>query len=263
MKMKAIILAAGFGTRLEQGLGKLTPSERRIYEPLIKDKPKALIPVAGKPLIEYVLEKIQEIKEIDDIYIITNNRFYPQFMAWNQTYSFSKKIEILNDGANTNENRLGAIRDLEFVINEENIDDDVLVLAGDTLFDFNLADFTQFFYLKKSDVITVYEEEKKKLARRGIVELNQKHKVLSFEEKPAEPKSNLASPPIYLFLKETLPMIKEYLNEGNDPDAPGNFIKWLCRKKDVFAFRFKGKRYDIGDMQDYINVNRVFEEKVK
>ena len=245
--MKCIILAAGYATRLY---------------PLTKNKPKPLLDVAGKPILEHILEKVSKVTDINEVFIVTNDRFYSCFIEWEKGYRFPDKIHIVNDGTTTNENRLGAIADLQYTVDKMGIDDEIMVLAGDNLFDFELYDFVKFYRRKAADCISAHEiNDVERLKRTGVVEVDRKWKVVSFEEKPENPKTNLAVPPFYIYKKETLPLISEYLKEGNNPDAPGNFIPWLIKKKDVYAFKFEGERYDIGTPESYETVIRLYENK--
>lgn len=167
--MKAIVLAAGYATRLY---------------PVTKNQPKPLLEIAGKSILDHIVEKIEKVKLIDEVIIVTNNKFSPHFKEWAKKASYPKKLTIVNDGTTTNENRLGAIGDIQFVIEELNIEDDLMILAGDNLFDFELTDFAQYFYEKGTDCITAYQEEsKEQIKRAGVIELDEQKKVLSFEEK--------------------------------------------------------------------------------
>ncbi|MEK6820271.1 MAG: nucleotidyltransferase family protein, partial [Nanoarchaeota archaeon] len=185
--MKAIILAAGYGTRLY---------------PLTIDKPKALLEIKGKLLLNHILEKIPP--SIEEIFIVTNDKFYIQFAWWlqQQNKEMKRRVDIINDGTISNETRLGGIGDLNLVIQEKNISDDILVISSDNFFTFSLEDFINFFNKVKKTTIGIFEiSDKEKLKKYGIIEVNES-KVVGFEEKPSEPKSNLASIGIYLFSKE-------------------------------------------------------------
>ncbi len=243
--MKCIILAAGYATRLY---------------PLTKDKPKSLLEIGGITILEHILKKVEKVKMVDYIYIVSNDRFYLQFIEFAEGYNSSKKVKVLNDLTTSNENRLGAIGDIKFAIDDENINDDILVMAGDNLFDFDLNEFELFYQKVNHDCITVHElNNKEELKRTGVVEIDDCLKVISFEEKPKEPKSNLAAPPFYIYKKDTLGLFEQYISQGNNPDAPGNFIPWLIKHKDVYAFKFKGMRYDIGTLESYKKVKELFE----
>lgn len=243
--MKCIILAAGYATRLY---------------PLTKDKPKPLLEVAGKTILEHIFIKAEKIIDIDKIYIVTNQRFYKNFLDWTCQYSSSKEIKVINDGTTSNENRLGAIADIQYVVEKEHLNDELLVLAGDNLFDFELTDFIKFFRIIKTDCITTHEiEDIESLKSTGVIKVDENMKVISFAEKPKVPASNLAVPPFYLYRQDTIPLIKKYIEEGNNTDAPGNFIPWLIGKKDVHAYKFTGMRYDIGTLESYLKVQQLFD----
>ncbi|SHM58484.1 nucleotidyltransferase family protein [Gracilibacillus kekensis] len=245
--MKCIILAAGYATRLY---------------PLTKNKAKALLEVAGKPILNYIIEKVEKVAEIDEVFIVTNERFTSSFEEWANDYGGAKQIMVINDRTTSNDNRLGAIADIEYVIEQQKIDEDIMVLAGDNLFEFELTEFVEFFEEVQADSITTHElDEIEEMKRTGIVEVNSEGVVTSFEEKPEEPKSNLAGPPFYIYQKATLPLISQYLREGNNPDAPGNFIPWLIQHKQVYAFQFEGLRYDIGTIESYHKVQDLFKEE--
>lgn len=246
--MKAILLGAGYATRLY---------------PLTKDKAKPLLEVAGKTIIDHIVEKIINVPQIDEIIIVTNNKFASQFEEWVATSDYDMKFTVVNDGTLTNETRLGAIGDIQFVIEQENISDDLLILAGDNLFDFELSDFTNFASQKNSDALAMYiEDDMDQLRRSGVAVIDPDTQlILEFAEKPDEPRSNYSVPTFYVLKKDSLTLIKQYLYEGNNPDAPGNFIPYLIEKNEVYAFVFEGKRYDIGTLESYDRVQKIFENK--
>lgn len=246
--MKAIILAAGYATRLY---------------PLTKNRPKPLLEIGGKPILQYLLEKIEPLDLVDEVIIATNDRFYDQFVDWMAGFVYSKKIIVLNDGTTANENRLGAIADLCFALEERQLDEDLLVLAGDNLFDFALTDFVAYYQKVRADCITAHQlDDLEELRKTGVIETNGEGRVLSFAEKPMDPRSNLAVPPFYIYRRETIPLLKEYLQAGENPDTPGNFIPWLLKRKKVYAFLFEGARYDIGTPASYRRVNELFLQSV-
>jgi glucose-1-phosphate thymidylyltransferase len=173
--MKALILAAGYATRLY---------------PLTKETPKPLLEVAGKSILERLLEKIGVIPEVDHVYIVTNSRFSQVFESWVENYTYDRPVTVIDDGTTSNENRLGAIGDIQYAIEKERIEDDLMILAGDNLFDFELCDFARFFEGTNADVITAYRVKDVSMRRRlGIAELDSSGRVLSFQEKPEEPRS--------------------------------------------------------------------------
>jgi len=243
--MKCVILAAGYATRLY---------------PLTRNLPKSLLVVADKTILEHILEKVEEVPEIDEIFLVSNSKFAGQFSAFLSRYQVKKPILVLNDGTWDNEHRLGAIADLALAIEQAKIDDDVMVLAGDNLFDFSLKDFTSFFNDVQADCITThYEESLEALNRTGVAEIGPKCQVLSFEEKPINPRSNNAVPPFYIYTKKTIELIQQFLDIGENADAPGQFVAWLVKKKAIYAYHFKGKRYDIGSVANYQEAKRIFE----
>ncbi len=246
--MKAIILAAGYATRLY---------------PLTENQPKPLLEVAGKSILDHIVEKMDRVEIIDEIIIVTNDKFSNHFKKWAETAMYSKKLTVINDGTLTNETRLGAIGDIQFVLDQLAIQDDLMVIAGDNLFDFELTDFVAYFKKVNQDCITAYyEEDVAQLKRAGIVELSENGQVVSFEEKPEIPQSNYCVPAFYIYKKESLALFQQYLTAGHNPDAPGNFIPYLIEKKPVQAYLFEGSRYDIGTLESYKRVQKIFENRV-
>jgi glucose-1-phosphate thymidylyltransferase len=246
--MKAIILAAGYATRLY---------------PLTLDRPKPLLPVAGKPIIEYILERVSEIQEIKDVFVVTNNKFHQHFMDWRNKYGSRLNIKIVNDGTMTNEDRLGAIGDIDYVVGKQGINEDVMVIAGDNLFQFSLRDIVGMYKEKNASVIGVYDmKDKSLLAKKlGVVELDEDGRIKSFEEKPAEPKSALASSAIYIFSDEDVREIRRCIEENQKPDNSGDFIKYLAEKKAVYGYPFSDLWIDIGSKEMYDKANELLADK--
>lgn len=238
--MKAIILAAGYATRLY---------------PLTEKVAKALLDVNGKPIISHITDSLYKIKELDTIYVITNDLFAKDFEIWKKENNY-EKITIINDKTNSDETKLGAIGDINYVLEQTKLDDDTLVIAGDTYFNFELSDFSDFFYKNNETCVCVKEEHKEDLTRFGIAEI-QDEIITGIEEKPKNPKSNNIVYASYIFRKKDILKIKEYLQEGNTPDAPGNFISWLCKKEKVRAFKINGFCIDIGTHESYNNAKNI------
>lgn len=242
--MKGIILAAGYATRLY---------------PLTLDRPKALLPVGDRVVLDYIISEIETIDEIDEIFLISNHKFYEHFIEWKEGRKSNKKIKVIDDGTTSDETKLGAIGDMELAVMQENIKDDVLIIAGDNLFTYRLKDFYNFFNNLKKDCIIVKQlSDENDLKRMGVVLADNNSKVLEFEEKPQHPKSNMAAFGAYIYLRDTLPMIGEYIEEGNIPDAPGYFPGWLYKRKDIYAYEFNGECYDIGTHESYNEVHEKF-----
>ena len=241
--MEAIILAAGYATRLY---------------PLTENTPKPLLNIAGKPLIEHIIRKLEEVNLVSRVYIITNERFEHQFKKWLSSFDGKKPIEIINDGTKNNEDRLGALGDIYFLINLRKVRDDILIVAGDNLFDLSLQDVVYFFRKRKSNLIVLHDVKEIELAKKyGIVEL-EGTTVINFEEKPAAPKSTLASTGIYLFPRRTLSLIEKYISQGNNPDKTGNFIEWLHKRDIVQSYVTDKRWFDIGSLEELEKVNKHY-----
>ena len=239
--MKALILAAGYATRLY---------------PLTISKPKPLLPIKDKPIINYTMEQLEKIPEVDEVYVVTNNRFYKNFKTWASTYIGEKKITVINDKTLTNEERLGAIGDIELVIKETTINNDLIIVAGDNLFAFSLLDFIAFSkkYAPSCSVALHDINSLDEAKRFGIVTVDKVNKILQFVEKPVKPASTLVAICVYYFPKEKLSMVSEYLKQSKHSDAPGNYISWLVGKEDVYGFTFNEEWYDIGDKYTYESI---------
>jgi glucose-1-phosphate thymidylyltransferase len=242
--MKVLILAAGYGTRLY---------------PLTKSMPKALLDVNGRPMVEHILDKIRGIREIEEIYIVSNAKFYNKFEEWKANYKSQKPITLLNNGTTDDSNKLGAIRDIKFAIDLKEAADDLLIVAGDNLFDFELKNFSDFFKEKKSFCIGLFGIEDLSMAHKyGNVKLDEEKTIVDFVEKPPKALSNLAAMCLYIFPKRGISVLNNYLEEGNNPDAVGYFIQWLVKRDKVYGYQFDGKWLDIGDMNSYNKAKEEF-----
>jgi glucose-1-phosphate thymidylyltransferase len=228
--VKALVLAAGYATRLGQ---------------LVDDFPKPLLPVAGRPMLDWILDRIGAVPGIDSVHIVTNARYAPQFHEWAQDHP----VEIHDDGTSTNDDRRGAIGDVAFVLDQIGADDDLLVVAGDNLFDFDLGDLVRFVLEKGvASGLGLYDVGDRELARQyGIVEIGEDGRVVSMVEKPADPSSTLAATATYVYHRDHLPLVGRYLAEGNSPDQPGRFLVWLYSREPVYGYRFTGQWSDVGD----------------
>jgi len=228
--VKALILAAGYATRLS---------------PLTDNFPKGLLPVGGRPIVDWIVDNVRAAG-VEDISLITNARFAAQFEDW------ADGVRIVDDGTDSNENRLGAIGDLRFAA----LDDDALVIAGDNLFDYSLADLIAFWREKGGSAVAVHDVGDRELAKKyGIVDVAEDDRIVSFVEKPDDPPSTLAATATYLYARPHLGLIEAYLAEGNNPDQPGNLVAWLHRREPVYAYRFAGGWYDIGDHEQLLEAD--------
>jgi glucose-1-phosphate thymidylyltransferase len=244
--MKVIILAAGYATRLY---------------PLTLNQPKPLLPVAGKPMIEHVLDNLA-VPGIDRVYVVTNNKFADHFQKWADTYRASKsKIDftVVNDKSTDDTNKLGAIGDLHLVLTSQKVDDDIIVVAGDNLFSQKLDGFVHFANEKKAPVLAVYDvgnlEEIKKY---NSITVAADGKITFFEEKPKQPTSTLTGIALYYYPKSTLPLIHQYIAEKNNPDQPGRLVQWLYPKTPFYTWRVPGLWFDIGSKETLEEANHIF-----
>jgi len=246
--MKCLILAAGYATRLY---------------PLTLDRPKPLLPLAGRPAIDHIIERIDEIAEVETILVVTNEKFFKQFQSWQEDYSAGKVVKVLNDRSLSEEDRLGAIGDIDFVLKEEGLDNDLLVIAGDNLFESGLREFVDFARQRiPASSIGLYNlKDKEAVKRYSQVRLGANNRIIEFEEKPKDPTSTLVAKCIYFFPKGKLGKIAEYIASGGQIDAPGHYISWLCRRDEVYGFTFCGKWYDIGNYETYKEADEGFRLK--
>lgn len=248
--MKAIILAAGYAVRLQ---------------PLTLNTSKSLLDVGGKKIIDRILDKVAELDGLSSIYVVSNGKFFDNFNEWLKGSKYKRKVEIINDGSTTNDNRLGAIKDMEFAIRTKAIDDDLLVIAGDNLFDFELGKFMEFARRRPEGVtLALYDVKSLELAKNfGVIRTDKDGRIVEFEEKPQAPKSTLISTGIYYFPKNKLPFIKEYVKIQDKLDAPGYYIKWLSGKDKVYGVAFLEDWYDIGNIESYKKADMQYTEKEK
>jgi glucose-1-phosphate thymidylyltransferase len=223
--MKALILAAGYATRLR---------------PLTDSIPKQLLPVGDRPMVDWILDRIQQTSA-DEIHLVTNARFAPDFERWAE----DRDVVIHNDGTTSNDDRLGAVGDIHFV----GLDDDLLVVAGDNLFDYSLADYEAYWRAKGGSCVAVLDVGDPELAKRyGIVDVDENDRITNFVEKPEHPPTTLCATATYLYTRGHARLVETYLEEGNPPDQPGHYVAWLHKREPVYAYRFPGEWFDIGDI---------------
>lgn len=249
--MKLIILGAGYATRLY---------------PLTLNQPKPLLDVAGKPMMEHVLDNLAGVAEIDRIIVVTNNKFAGHFERWAENYRASREsgteFTIVNDNSTDDSNKLGAIGDLNLVLTQEKINDDIIVVAGDNLFSDSLENFAAFAREKSAPVLAVYDvgslEEIKKY---NSIEVDAEGRITFFEEKPAAPKSTLTGIALYYYPQSALSLIKQYVAEGNNPDQPGRLVQWMYQRTPFYTWRVPGIWYDIGSKEMLEEANRIFSKQ--
>ena len=245
--MNALILAAGYATRLY---------------PLTLNKAKPLLEVSGKPIVEWLLDNLVSVPALGTVYIVTNDKFAGDFQNWADAYQNLHReirIKIVNDGSRSDDDKLGAIGDINLVLTRENLtNDDLLVLAGDNLFEQPLADFVNAAKDSEATVAVHNVGNLEAMKKYGTVTIDNKGVITNFEEKPEKPKSTLAAVALYYYSRKVLPLFTTYLAAGNNPDQPGLFLQWLYTRKPVNTFEIKGRWLDIGSKQTLEAADKTF-----
>ena len=242
--MKAIILAGGYAKRLW---------------PLTKNKPKQLLLVGGRPMIEYIMEKLEVQEDIDKIVISTNEKFEDNFKEWLLGYKSSKVIELVIEPTLSEKNKLGSVGALGYLIKEKNIDEELMIIGGDNLFGFDLRDLINYYREKKGNVVALYDLKSIQKARSyGVAKVDEEMRIIDFVEKPKNPPSTLVSTACYVLSQEGIKGILTYLDAGENPDAIGFFIKWLIKKERVFGFVFSGNWFDIGSLESLKEADFIY-----
>lgn len=246
-RMNALILAAGYATRLY---------------PLTLNKAKPLLEVAGKPMIEWLADNLAGIDGLKTTYIVTNDKFARDFQAWADRYQDRHqrfKIKIVNDNSTSDEDKLGAIGDIHFVFNRENLASaSLLIIAGDNLFTESLAPFVEFAR-KTQATIGVYDVGDIEIIKKyGNIDIDAHGNIAHFEEKPEKPRGTLAAIAVYYYAPKMLALLKTYLAAGNNPDQPGRFVQWLYTRQPVQTYQFKGRWLDIGSKEGLQEASEIF-----
>lgn len=243
--MKCLILAAGYATRLY---------------PLTENFPKPLLDVGGKPILDWLIDDLDATGEVDGYVVISNHKFAPIFAEWAEKHPQS--ITVLDDGTTSNETRLGAVRDIQFAIDTLRLDEDLLVIAGDNLLSFSLGGFLRYAREKgTSCVMRFYEPDLARLRKTGVAQVDEEGRIVAMEEKPAEPKSHWCTPPFYFYRREDVRLVSQGIEAGCGTDAPGSYIAWLSTQTPVHAWEMPGCRYDIGNLESYRAVQKIFEKQ--
>ncbi len=235
--MKCLILAAGYATRLY---------------PLTENFPKPLLEVKGKTILDWLVDDIESSGKVNEYIIVSNHKFVDFFSEWKKNKKVSVPITIIDDGTMSNETRLGAVIDIELVINKLNINEELMVIAGDNLLDFSLCKFIDYYYTKHATcIMRYYEENREKLKKSAGVKVDNNDKLIEMVEKPSNPDTNWCAPAFYIYSKEVVNMVSDAIKEGCPSDAPGSYIAYIYPKCDVYAMEIPGRRYDIGNMESY------------
>ena len=240
--MKCIILAAGYATRMY---------------PLTENFPKPLLEVGGKPILDWLITDLTS--EIEQFIVISNHKYAHHFQTW----AAGKPVVVVDDGTSTNETRLGAVKDIQFTIDKLGLKNDLLIIAGDNVLDFSLQSFVT--YAKNagtSCTMRYWEDDEVKLRRAGVSEV-EGERLISFEEKPAEPKSNWCTPPFYYYIAPDVAKIKDAIADGCATDAPGSLVAWMCKHSTLHSMVMPGKRYDIGNLEQYALIKDQYKGSTK
>ena len=233
--MKCLILAAGYATRLY---------------PLTENFPKPLLTVGEKTILDWLVDDIDTAGKVDEYVVISNHKFAHHFEEWAKTKQ--QKITVVDDGTDSNETRLGAVRDIQFAIEQLGLDDDMLVIAGDNVLDFSLTRFMAYAEEKQTScIMRYYEPDDKKLLKCGVVTIDGQDKILGMTEKSPTPATHWCCPPFYYYIKEDAVLVQKGIESGCGTDAPGSYIAWLCTQTTVHAMEMPGRRYDIGNLESY------------
>lgn len=240
--MVCLILAAGYATRLY---------------PLTENFPKPLLKVGDKTILDWLVDDIDTAGIVERFVVISNHKFAHHFEDWAKTKNV--KIDIVDDGTETNETRLGAVRDIQFAADKLELRDDMLVIAGDNVLDFSLTKFIAYAQAKNTScVMRYFEGNKEKIKKSAALVIDENDRILSMEEKPDSPKSNWCCPPFYYYTAADAGKIAEGIAEGCGTDAPGSYVAWLSKKTKMHAMEMPGRRYDIGNLESYENVQAEY-----
>ena len=240
--MKCLILAAGYATRLY---------------PLTENFPKPLLEVGGKTILDWLVDDIDTAGLVDEYVVISNHKYAHHFEKWAACKTM--KVTVVDDGTSSNATRLGAVKDIQFAIDALSLDDDMLVIAGDNVLDFSLTEFIRYAKQKDTTCIMRYHEpNEQKLHKCGVVEVGEDDRVLSMEEKPAQPKSHWCCPPFYYYTRQDAKLVEKGIAAGCGTDAPGSYIAWLCTKTPVHAMQMPGQRYDVGNLESYQKIREEY-----
>ncbi|NGM69716.1 NDP-sugar synthase [Natronolimnobius sp. AArcel1] len=235
--MKAVVLAGGYATRLW---------------PITKHRPKMFLPIGESTVIDRIFTELEADERIDEVFVSTNERFAAEFEAHLADSEFEKPTLSIEDTSGEDE-KFGVVGALAQLIDRENVDDDLLIIAGDNLISFDITEFLDYFQDKDAPTLAAYDVGSREKAKSyGLVDL-EGDRVVDFQEKPDDPNSTLVSIACYAFPQESLDLLPTYLEEGNNPDEPGWFVQWLQNREATYAYTFEGAWYDIGTPESYLD----------
>ena len=248
--MICVLLAAGYATRMY---------------PLTLNFPKPLLEIKGKTILDWMVDDLASGGKISRYVVISNHKYLPHFEKWvvlKRSQGFV--MDLLDDGSTDNDNRLGAVKDIEFAISSLGLSDDLLVLAGDNVMDFSFNSFVDYYYDKQTTCIMRYRVPGLKgPCKFGVATVDDSGRVLNMVEKPQVPESEWAVPPFYIYKKSDLGLFEFGIRSGCKTDAPGSFIEWLCRQTEVHAYEMPGQRFDVGSVEGYQKMKEEYKGIVR
>lgn len=259
--MKVIILAGGYGIRLQEDIKNLEATNLQMFKEYTRflGVPKPLLDIGGKPILTRIMEKLERAS-LRDITIRANDANIEQFNAWKKSYHGSCAITIISDGSPENKHGQGVFGGVLFMIEQRKIDEDILILAGDTIFDYDLAEVLAAYEQNKKTTIAAHKERPEFIRQRGVVQYDDKKRIISYEEKPAEPKSIYAATPTFIFDKECTRLIKAYMQETTNDNNMGNIVPWLLKRgQEMYVFLTEKEIFDVGNVESI----RLAEEFLK
>jgi glucose-1-phosphate thymidylyltransferase len=235
--MKAVVLAGGYATRLW---------------PITRNRPKMFLPLGDTTIVDRIYAKLEATERIDKVYVSTNERFVTDFEAHLADNAYEKpRLSVEETRAEAE--KFGVVAGFKELIEREGIDDDLLVIAGDNVFDFEIGNFLEYFERRSAPTIAVYDVGTPDRATSyGVVDLEE-DRVVGFQEKPDEPAKTCVSVGCYAFPRETLALLSTYLESGNDPDEPGRFVEWLYPREPTYGYTFDGTWFDVGTLKSYLD----------
>lgn len=242
-----MILAAGYATRLR---------------PLTDALPKQLLPVGGRPILDWILDRVRELEGLDGVHLVTNSRFAPDFERWAAPHG----VVVHDDGTTSNDDRLGAVGDLKLVVERAGLDgEELLVLAGDNLFDFSLPEMAAWWRTKGpvASAVALYDCGDLELATHyGIADTDGDDRIVHFVEKPSDPPSTLAATLVYLLSPAHVGLLDTYLAEGHGADNAGSFLGWLAGREPVYGYRIEGRWHDIGNRDQLLEADNLLRRRL-
>jgi glucose-1-phosphate thymidylyltransferase len=237
--MEAVVLAGGYATRLW---------------PVTRHRAKPLLPLAGEPIVDRILRPLEDEPRVETVYVSTNERFADDFRDHLDERGY-EKTRLVVEPTREEDEKLGTVGALAELVDSEEVDDDLLVVAGDNLFSFEVSEFVDYFEEISTPCLAAYDVgSREKATEYGIVDIEDDI-VVGFEEKPDDPPSSLVSIACYAFPARSLGTLDEYLAGEGNPDAPGYFVEWLHEREDVRAFTFDGSWFDVGTPDSYLDAN--------